>query len=269
MTNSRRSILGAAVALPAMAIAGCANRKSRIERTHFVLVHGAWHGAWCWNKVVPLLRAQGHQVTAVDLPGRWRNPSEMTAIKAEDYAWVVEQVVRNSDRPVVLVGHSLGGATVSMAAENCSTRIKRSVYLSAFMVPNGDSVSSISSKDQGTQIPRAVVRDATTNTSTVNPAFAQEVFYGDCSNEDIRIALQLLSPESGVMNRHQMKLTPQAYGKVDRAYIECTLDRAISIEAQRAMQAASPCSRVITLETSHFPFLSRPVEIADAFLELA
>jgi len=269
MINSRRSMLGAAVALPAIAIAGCAHHEVRKERTHFVLVHGAWHGAWCWNKVVPLLREHGHQVTAVDLPGRWSKPSEMTSIKAEDYAWVVEQVVRNSDRPVVLVGHSLGGATVSMAAENCSTHIRRSVYLSAFMVLNGDSVGSISSKDQGTQIPRAVVRDATTNTSTVNPAFAREVFYGDCSDEDIRIALQLLSPEPSVMNRHQLRLSPQKYGKVDRAYIECTLDRAVSIETQRAMQAASPCNRVITLETSHSPFLSKPVEVANALLDLA
>lgn len=269
MISSRRGILYAAAGLPAVAIAGCAHKETRNERTHFVLVHGAWHGAWCWNKVVPLLRERGHQVTAVDLPGRWLKPSEMASITADDYVKVVEQVVRNSDRPVVLVGHSLGGATVSMVAEICSTQIRRSVYLSAFMVPNGNSVGSIASSDKGTLIPRAVVRDAATNTSTVNPAFAREVFYGDCSTEDVRVALQLVSPEPGVMNRHQLKLSSQAYGKVERAYIECTLDRAISIEAQREMQAASPCRSVITLEASHSPFLSKPVEVADALLQLA
>lgn len=269
MIKSRRGILCAAAALPAMTIAGCAVHETRKERAHFVLVHGAWHGAWCWNKVIPLLREHGHQVTAVDLPGRWSAPSAMSTIKPEDYAHVVEQVVRNSDRPVVLVGHSLGGATVSMAAELCANHIRRTVYLCAFMVPNGESVASILSKDQGTLIPRAVVRDAATNTSTVNPAFAREVFYEDCSDEDVRIALQLLSPEPGVMNRHQLKLSSKAYGKVDRAYIECTLDRAISIQAQRAMQAASPCSRVITLQASHSPFFSKPVEVTNALLELA
>jgi len=268
MISSRRGILYAAGALPVAAVAGCAHQVSREERTHFVLVHGAWHGAWCWNKVISLLREHGHQATAVDLPGRWIQPSAMSTIKAEDYARVVEQVVSNSDRPVVLVGHSLGGATVSMAAENCSSRVRRSVYLSAFLVPDGGSVGAVASRDKKTLIPRAVLRDAVTNTSSVNPTFAREVFYEDCTAEDIRIALQLLSPEPGVMNRHQMKLSAQAYGKVDRAYIECTQDRAISIETQREMQAASSCSRVITLEASHSPFLSQPAAVANALLQL-
>ena len=68
------------------ALGGCATAGVAPDRGHFVLVHGAWHGAWCWTKPVPLLREQGHLVTAVDPPGRWQSPAQMAGIRAADYA---------------------------------------------------------------------------------------------------------------------------------------------------------------------------------------
>jgi len=68
---SRRKLLAAASVIAPAALTACATAsKSDPKQSHFVLVHGAWHGAWCWNKVVPMLRAKGHLVTAVDLPAR-------------------------------------------------------------------------------------------------------------------------------------------------------------------------------------------------------
>ncbi|MCC2675841.1 MAG: alpha/beta hydrolase fold protein, partial [Ramlibacter sp.] len=114
-----------------------------------------------------------------------------------------------------------------------------------------------------------VRRDAATGVSTIDPAFAREVFFQDCSDDDVRMAQQLLSPEPPAIGGTPLALTPERYGRVERVYVECLQDRAISIGAQRAMHAAMPCKRVVTMDTSHSPFLSRPHELAAVLSELA
>ena len=87
--------------------------------TTFVLVHGASHGSWCWDKVVPLLEAQGHQAVAVDLPGNTYCEFDIPAaqVNLDTYANHVCRVLDRLGEPVVLVGHSLGGLTITQAAE--------------------------------------------------------------------------------------------------------------------------------------------------------
>lgn len=251
------------------ALGGCATAGVAPDRGHFVLVHGAWHGAWCWTKPVPLLREQGHLVTAVDPPGRWQSPAQMAGIRAADYAETVSQVLRTSPFPVVLVGDSLGGATISLAAEQHPERIRRLVYLTAFLVPLGQVAGRLAMADRASLIPTTVRRDAATSVSTIDPAFAREVFFQDCSEDDVRMAQQLLSPEPPAMGGASLQLTPERYGRVERVYVECLQDRAISIGSQRAMQTAMPCKRVVTMDTSHSPFLSRPRELAAVLSDLA
>ncbi|WP_366510607.1 alpha/beta fold hydrolase [uncultured Pseudacidovorax sp.] len=132
-------------------------------------MHGGWHGAWCWDKVASALRAQGHRVTAVDLPGRGVAPELAGATTPADFMESVGQVVRRSPMPVVLVGHSLGGATISLVAKAFPDRIAHLVYVTAFMVPPRQTVGSIAMADKGTLIPVWVRRDTATRTSTVIP----------------------------------------------------------------------------------------------------
>lgn len=267
---SRRGALASGAVAAAAAVAGCAApTPARPGQVHFVLVHGAWHGAWCWTKLVPLLRAQGHLVTAVDLPGRWQAPAAMAALRPADFADAVGQVVRASPLPVVLVGHSLGGATISLAAQADPDRIRRLVYLTAFLVPPGQAAGTLAMSDKDALIRKAVRRDAATGISSIAPEAAREVFYQDCSDDDVRMALQLLCPEPPTIGGARLQLTPERYGRVERVYVECLQDRAISIGAQRAMQAAMPCKRVVTMDTSHSPFLSRPGDLADVLGGLA
>lgn len=259
----RVALRAAAVTAGLPALAACSTTGSAPSRpTHVVLVHGAWHGAWCWSKLVPLLRAQGHLVTAVDLPGRWARPETTMNLTPEDFVETVGQVVRASPLPVTLVGHSLGGATVSLTAERYADRIANLVYVAAFLVPNGQAVGTVAMADKGTLIPRSVRRDAATRTSTVIPERAKELFYQDCPEDDIRTALQLLCPEPATMSAARLALTDANFGRVRRYYVECLNDRAISLETQRAMQAAMPCRQVFTMDSGHSPFVSRPQELA-------
>ena len=87
--------------------------------TTFVLVHGASHGSWCWDKVVPLLEAEGHNAVTVDLPGNTYGEFDvpLCQVTLSSYTDHVCKVLDQLDEPVVLVGHSLGGLTITQAAE--------------------------------------------------------------------------------------------------------------------------------------------------------
>ena len=99
--------------------------------TTFVLVHGSWHGSWCWCRVVPELEALGHRVLALDLPGHGDDATPVARITLAAYAECVAAVVRGAAEPVVLVGHSFGGIVISQAAELIPERISRLVILNA------------------------------------------------------------------------------------------------------------------------------------------
>jgi pimeloyl-ACP methyl ester carboxylesterase len=216
-----------------------------------------------------LLQAQGHRVTLIDLPGRNGTAEELAKLSAEDYVAAVLKILDLVSEPVVLVGHSLGGGTISLAAEARPEKIKTLVYLTAFLVPSGLTMGSIAVADKQSLTPKAARRDAKTGVSSLDPAFVREVFYQDCSDADVALALRRVSSESGAMGRAPIRTTAQRFGSVDRVFIECLRDRAISIDVQRSMVAALPCRKTLTLDTGHSPFLSNPQGLAAALTSIA
>jgi len=114
----------------------------------FVLVHGAWHGGWCWRRVADLLEAKGHKVFAPTLTGLGERSHLMRAgINVSTHATDVVNVLkweRLSD--VVLCGHSYGGFVVSGVAEQAADKIGSIVFLDAFVPENGDSMASLTSQ---------------------------------------------------------------------------------------------------------------------------
>jgi pimeloyl-ACP methyl ester carboxylesterase len=268
-TGRRDTLKAAGAAGLALALAGCATGTAKAAPAHYVLVHGSWHGSWCWQKLVPLLQAQGHKVSLVDLPGRTGTAEELARLTAQDYVEAVLKVVDAADEPVILVGHSLGGGSISLAAEARPERIRTLVYLTAFLVPSGQTMGSIAVADKQSLTPKAARRDPKSGVSTLDPAFVREVFYQDCSDADVALAQRMVSAESGAMGRAPIRTTPQRFGRVERVFIECLRDHAISIGVQRSMVAAMPCRKVLTLDTGHSPFLSNPQALAAALSSVA
>jgi pimeloyl-ACP methyl ester carboxylesterase len=113
----------------------------------FVLVHGSWHGAWCWHRVVPELEALGHRVLAPDLPGHGDDATAPAQLTLKAYAECVATVICSATEPVVLVGHSFAGIVISQVAELVPERISRLVYLTAFLPANGQSLSRLATAD--------------------------------------------------------------------------------------------------------------------------
>ena len=232
---------------------------------NFILIHGAWHGGWCWERVVPLLRAAGHSVLAPDLPGMGDDRTPFGPAVLSDLAdWVCAQT-----EPVVLVGHSRGGVVISEVAERVPDRISRLVYLTAFLLPDGQSLMGFNGTVQNDAVAGSLRISDDGQTCTIDPARSPDIFYGGCAGADASACLARLTPEPLAAVTTPVRVTPQRFGTVPRAYIEATDDHAIRIGRQRAMHAALPCDPVITLACDHSPFYSMPDRLAQALLALA
>jgi len=216
--------------------------------TKLILVHGAWHGPWCWGRLLPYLA--GHEVVAPDLPVGARSMAEWVAV-------VLDAVGAG---PAVLVGHSRGGAVIAAVAEAAPERVERLVFCSGFLLKRGQSVLAAAQED----ILLPIVVDQETRSCTLEAADVVPRFYEGCSPEDIAFALARLRPEPLFGLTAPLRVSAERFGRVPREYIECTRDRVISLAAQRRMQAAWPVQRVTTLETGHSPFFSAPENLAAA-----
>jgi pimeloyl-ACP methyl ester carboxylesterase len=227
-----------------------------------VLVAGAWHGAWCWEKVTPLLEAQGHRVSVPELPATGADRSDPAGVTLEGWAQFVAGVVAREPEPVTLVGHSRGGIVISRAAELAPERLRRLVYLSAYLLPAGASLAAAARTDLESLVPPNMIPVASGATCNLQPQVIRSALFGQCSDADYEHALARMTPEPLKPLVTPLKVTAQRFGSVPRAYIECLQDRTITLTAQRRMHAELPCDPVLTLDSDHSPFLSHPAELA-------
>ncbi|HEY0301463.1 MAG TPA: alpha/beta fold hydrolase [Rhizomicrobium sp.] len=234
----------------------------------FVLVHGAWHGGWCWDKVVAQLEAMGHKAVAPDMPGHGNDKTPIESVTLEHLVRRVCDTIDAQDEPVVLVGHSYGGAMITQAAERRADKIKRLAYVTAFLLDDGQALMDLAQEDAGSSLGGQVEFSKDGVIATVNPDALRDCFYGDCSEEDFMFARARLSLEAMAGLLTPMRTTAANFGRVKRTYIECLKDKAISIAMQRRLQAALPCESVVTLDTDHSPFFAAPEALSAALARL-
>ena len=229
----------------------------------YVLVHGAWHGSWCWEPVATRLRQSGHKVTAVDLPGRAGDTTPHRDITLEMHADAVRKAIETASEPVVLVGHSMGGIVISETAERCTEDIRSLVYVCAFLLRDGQSLFDMAQADTASLVTPNLVADFAQGSATLKAgAPLKEMFYGHCPDADAVRALAMLGPEPLPPLGSPVRTTSARFGKIPRAYVECLRDKAITPAAQRQMISATGVDRVLAIDTDHSPFFSEPATLA-------
>jgi len=265
-----------------------------------VLVHGSWHGSWCWSLVTEHLAGLGVPAVAVDLDGhglkgpspaaRWRRPFDPAAYATEPSpvagvtvssvaASLIGQLRRiGNGRPCVLVAHSMGGAVATAVAEQAPELVSELVYLSAYAPVSGRPVSYyFGLPEAGHAVIDLLVADPAVvgafRMDTGDPErqrAIQDVFYHDVDPAIAAAATALLTPDGpAAIAGETVTVTAERYGSVPHTYVVCLQDKAFPVALQRRFVSeidavsAEPTT-VRELDTSHSPFLSRPAELAEA-----
>lgn len=227
----------------------------------YVLVHGAWHGGWCWDKVVSRLEKEGYRVEAPDLPGHGKDKTPISEVSLQAYTDSMCKILDAQSEPVILVGHSMGGGVITQAAEYRPEKIRTLVYLTALLLRNGESIAQVSQRDTESLLPPNMIFSEDFSYCTVKDEVIREAFYGDCSDEDVARAISLIVPQSTSPLLMPVNTSEDNFGRIPRVYIECLRDRIISPSEQKKMYTDLPCERVISMNTSHSPFFSAPEKL--------
>ena len=227
----------------------------------FVLIHGAWHGAWCWQRVIPLLEAKGHTVIAPDLPGLGADATDPASVTLADNVACVGRALDQAGEKAILLGHSLGGLTITQSGEAFAERIARLVYLTAFLPLDGETRADIVVPGPPPP-PRRLIQSEDKSTYWLPDEVIEPNYYHDCDAETVAWAKALLRPQPAAVASTPVRTTPENWGRLPRAYIICADDQSIKIETQKFMIERARCDPVITMATSHSPFLSAPEDLA-------
>jgi pimeloyl-ACP methyl ester carboxylesterase len=239
----------------------------------FVLIHGGWHNCSAWDRVTPILEANGFKALTLDLPGAGANaiaptslgrrPFDPAAFAAERsptagvtqeertqaVVALVKEAASRSDGKVILVGHSAGGMTISAVAEQVPNLLLAVVYLAGFMVPNGMPLLAMLQHETMTSAlaPGLFVGDPVAigatringgSTDDAYRSLLKASFYADVSeSEFVHAASQLHCDESNAGALAPSEITPERFGTVPRHYIRCTQDRAVPLTGQDHMIA--------------------------------
>jgi len=238
----------------------------------FVLVHGAWQGAWAWERLLPHLDAAGFAAVAVDLPGNGTDATPAAAVDTYLYGRHVAAIADGIAGPVVLVGHSMGGTAVAQAGEYMARPPALTIYLAAFLLRDGESVMDFYAANLQPWMRGAharVTHSADGLLSSIDPRSAVEVFYNTCAPSDAAVAAGRLMPQPEGGRSTRLRLSEARHGMIPRIYIETLRDRSVFVELQRAMHGATPCAEIHALDTDHAPQLSAPVQLAGLLVDCA
>ena len=231
----------------------------------FLLVHGSCHGAWCWRDVIPALEALGHSARAIDLPGQGADKTPVAQITLELYA---RTILNALDGPAVVVGHSMAGYPITLAAELDPSRITRLIYLCAYVPADGLSLAQRRRQAPYQPLLPAIQKTPDGLAFTVRPDMTEAVFYHDCPPGTVAYANARLGAQAIVPQETPVALGAN-YASVPRSYIRCNDDRPIPPEFQRSMTADWPAEDVTGMETGHSPFFAAPDDLARRLSDIA
>jgi pimeloyl-ACP methyl ester carboxylesterase len=233
-----------------------------VDQSSFVIVHGAWNGAWAWRAIKADLVARGATVTTVELPAHGGDMTPLAEVSLRAYVDTVEAAIAAAPKPVTLVGHSFGGVVVTEAADERAADLDRLIYVTAFVPKTGDSLLSLSMQDPDSELGAALAIQMEQGTAAVMNDRLTEVFCADC---DAAAAAELHAKyrDEPLGPFVETATVGPAWTTVPKFYVFADDDHAISPLNQAQMTAGIAWKATASLPTSHSPFLSQPTELTE------
>jgi pimeloyl-ACP methyl ester carboxylesterase len=238
-----------------------------------VMVHGAFGGAHVWQPVTPGLQAAGHTVEAFDLPGQGQDPTPVDQASLDVYAAKVIDVLSHGP-PAVLVGHSMGGMSVTQAAARAPELIELLIYTAAFVPEEGESLLELTQRPEaaGDMIQANIQVEGDPPVARLSDEAARAAIYNCCTAEQAgwgvaRRGVQPVIPMGQPLQMESDKLG--AYRALPRRYITTLQDNCIRPAMQRFMFERAGAAPVLEIDTDHAPYLSRTQELVEALDTLA
>jgi pimeloyl-ACP methyl ester carboxylesterase len=231
-----------------------------------ILIHGSFHGPWCWSPITKQLTESGHDVILADL-AQASGKQDL-----QSYANHVAALIDAAPGPVVLIGHSMGGLVASQTAELRADRVTSIIYIAGLLLGNGETLNSFITAHAALGVRDLVLEamqlSADGAVATFPQSEAARVFYNGCSDADAAWAAGQLVPQPTAVYATPLALTEAGFGSIPRFYIRAARDRAVVPAYQDAMIQRLPCNSVVTLDSDHSPFLSMPAVLVEALLGL-
>lgn len=224
----------------------------------FVLIHGAWHGGWCWKRVEKALRSQGHEVYAPSLTGSGERKHLLSpTIGMDTYVQDVVNLIEYGElEEVVLVGHSAAGASISKAAESVHERLRALVYVDAVILPSGKSMFDVFPPQM-----TAGMREAAKAGEGYYMPPEQEMlfsfFASDCSIADKRWILRMATPQVIKPYEDAVDLSRFYQLTIPKTYVRCLRSQA-GTHRKVAEKFGMEYSEI---DAGHDPMISRPDEL--------
>ncbi|QCD91293.1 methylesterase 3-like [Vigna unguiculata] len=257
------------------------------KKRRLVLIHGAYHGAWCWYKVSTLLNSAGLQVTSLDMPASGIDPKQVLDITSvSEYVEPLFQFLRSlpAEERVILVGHSFGGLCISLAMESFPHKIAAAVFLTGWMP--GPHLSYLSLMQEFKHrlslkfnLGAKTVSDENTNSDDPKPYMTCDLqnlasnVYQQSPPEDLTLAFSLLRPFPIFGDedlRENTQLTEEKHGTVARVYIVCEQDKIMEQDFQVSIVERNPPNEVkVIAGADHMPMLSKPQELFSYLQQIA
>lgn len=230
---------------------------------NYLLLHGSWHGAWCWDLLAPLLRKQGHEVYCADLPGSGddaHNAANITYKHIQDH---VLQQIEACPGPLIVVAHSFAGFLAFYAAEKFHEKIAHVFYLAAWLPEEGKSLIDKAVGYNNSQLPSIFIECEDKRLKALDNVGAMEFFYHDCPEATQEWAATRIRPKAAQPDNEKMPTISSRHTLKKSSYVICSEDRVVDPISQLDMAKRFDFLpfQIKVLKSGHSPFLSKTEEL--------
>ncbi len=234
-----------------------------ISEKTYVLVHGAWHGAWSFDKTKKILESSGAKAVTFDLPGHGNDKTKISNITLDSYVNKVVNEINKIEGNVILAGHSLSGFVVTKVAQLIPQKIDKLIYIAA-MVPNSNkTVFDILNEDKEGQLLENLIFSEDKSWATVNEVALKKVVYNGATAEQIssaapKLVYQATQPFFVSVNTEDAS----SLASLPKTYIKCEDDKILSPNAQQKLIDTCGIKKTLSIKAGHVPQVEKPIELA-------